>query len=62
MILDRGPSPISVKSYELEPDRRLAIAAKDSGDRLLTKVRLADVIEVDRVTARTKSPHLISLP
>lgn len=38
--------PVLVNHYEKVTDRLLTAAAAESGDRLLTKVRLADVMEV----------------
>ncbi len=46
--------PVLVNLYEKVTDRLLTQAAKDRGDRLLTKVRLADVIDVDGLTGRAK--------
>lgn len=49
-----------VNSYEKVTDRLLTTAAADHGDRLLAKVRLADVIEVEQLTGRAKNYGLSS--
>ena len=49
-----------VNFYEKVTDRLLGTAAADHGDRLLAKVRLADVIEVEHLTGRAKSYGLSS--
>lgn len=52
--------PVLVNSYEKVTDRLLTTAAADHGDRLLAKVRLADVIEVEQLTGRAKNYGLSS--
>jgi hypothetical protein len=52
--------PVLVNFYEKVTDRLLTTAAADHGDRLLAKVRLADVIDVDHLTGRAKSYGLSS--
>ncbi len=49
-----------VNFYEKVTDRLLTTAATDHGDRLLAKVRLADVIEVEHLTGRAKNYGLSS--
>lgn len=52
--------PVLVNFYEKVTDRLLTTAAADHGDRLLAKVRLADVIEVEQLTGRAKHYGLSS--
>jgi len=52
--------PVLVNFYEKVTDRLLTTAAADHSDRLLAKVRLADVIEVEHLTGRAKSYGLSS--
>ena len=49
--------PVLVNLYEHKTDRLLTAAADEHGERLLTKVRVADVIDIDRlgVTGRARS-------
>lgn len=49
-----GIKPVLVNLYEKVTDRLLTEQAAASGDRLLAKVRLADVIEADALTGRAK--------
>jgi len=51
---------VLVNFYEKVTDRLLTTAAADHGDRLLAKVRLADVIEVENLTGRAKQYGLSS--
>ncbi len=46
--------------YEKVTDRLLTTAAADVGDRLLAKVRLADVVDADQLTGRAKKYALSS--
>ncbi|WP_170182526.1 DUF2726 domain-containing protein [Blastococcus colisei] len=46
--------PVLVNHYEKVTDRLLTSEAADNGDRLLTKVRVADVLNVDHLTGRLK--------
>ena len=45
---------VLVNFHEKVTDRLLSTVATDTGDRLLAKVRLADVIDVEHVTGRAK--------
>lgn len=46
---------VLVNSYEQSTDSLLTSVAEAHGDRLLTKVRLADVVDIDDYTGETKS-------
>jgi hypothetical protein len=50
-----GVKPVLVNFYERATDRLLTSTATRTGDRLLTKVRLADAIDVDGLTGRLSS-------
>lgn len=49
-----GVKPVLVNFYEKATDRLLTSAAADNGDRLLTKVRLADVVDIDVFSGHAK--------
>jgi hypothetical protein len=50
-----GIKPVLVNRYEIATDRLLTSAAEDYGDRLLAKVRVADVLDVEKATGRALS-------
>ncbi len=54
-VVDRPTKKnVLVNFHEKVTDRLLSTAAADNGDRLLAKVRLADVLEVEHLTGRAK--------